>query len=217
MSGYTIVAHSPGGTWFLVDYGAKRQKIITLSTAEAEMVALQVMLREVLTIMTLINMLGFHLAHVAVLCDSAAAVSIALSGISARLRYASKTVGLNAGWVSSVLASVQGMTLYKISTHINLADLFTKPLPTDLFQRMIKTIGWMRYEDWKNTRQCSGVHESPVGMTRCRVRVPRDGDPACETCRDPSSVGCACWAFSRKWDERTVEKAIIQANLVNKR
>ena len=118
----------------MLDWISKTQRTISLSTAEAELLAAQLCLRECLTVLILLEMLQVDV-EVELLVDSAAALSILLTGISSKLRYAAKSQGLAAAWSNSVIQDFC-IRARKVATDHNLADLFTKGVPKEVLDAL---------------------------------------------------------------------------------
>ena len=95
VSGYHIFLVSSRGTFALLEWSSVRQRAAAVSTAEAELGALQAVLKKCLEILMLLRFAGVKV-RVVVCCDSTAAISIANTGISPKIRYASVTQGISA-------------------------------------------------------------------------------------------------------------------------
>ena len=124
------------------------QKVVVLSTAEAELRALTDATRSVLGFQGLAQRLmdcadGDERCHPLVYCDAQAALDAVQNGYSAKMRY-SKTLQVNLAWLRDRSESGE-VTFLKISSLKNLADLFTKPLPAERFQELRAAIGLQPY------------------------------------------------------------------------
>ena len=208
VSGYHIFLVSSRGTFALVEWGSVRQRAVAVSTAEAELGALQTVLRKALEVLMLLRLAGLRPRMV--LCsDSTAAIAIANTGISPKIRYASCTQGISAEWVCYV-CGLLGAPPQKVDTVLNSADLQTKGLPRGPYLLHSRFIGVLEEEVWMATKRCEGWHGSPLGvLTRCKARCV---GPLCAHCVANEGVAkeqlaCPCWYSSLSWDERYREAA----------
>jgi hypothetical protein len=107
-----------------------KQKLITTSTAEAETVALSDNMLEVVWLRRLLDELGYpQTSPTRVLVDNSAAVSIANGeGSSRRKKHWDVRYLYNHQCIRNKQASVE-----HVASASNLADIFTKPLPSERF------------------------------------------------------------------------------------
>ena len=201
ISGYHIFLVSSRGTFALVEWGSVRQRAAAVSTAEAELGALQTVLRKCLEVLMLLRLAGLR-PRVVVCSDSTAAIAIANTGISPKIRYASCTQGISAEWVSYVCRML-GASPQKVDTVLNSADLQTKALPRGAFLLHSRFIGVQEEAVWLATTRCCGWHTSPLGVpTRCKARCY---GTLCVHCA--AGQPCPCWYSADTWDVRYREKA----------
>ena len=186
-------------TFALINWVAKSQKTQSLSTGEAEMAAIQLALKMALEALMFLELFGIS-PKVMLCSDSTAGLAIAASGISTKMRYASKTQGLSASWVKNVTTAF-GVKLRKIDTKFNSSDIQTKGLDEDAFMRHQKFAGIVEEENL-NMLRCSNSHMTPMGMMRCKNRVPV-GEPDSCPCRTST---CDCWYGVDSWDVRYDDK-----------
>ena len=123
VSGFHVFLVSSRGTFALVEWASVRQRAVAVSTAEAELAALQCALKRALEILMLLRFAGLKV-RVVLCCDSTAAISIANTGISPKIRYASVTQGISAEWVAYV-CRLLSCPPHKVDTVLNSADLQT--------------------------------------------------------------------------------------------
>ncbi|MAJ61403.1 MAG: hypothetical protein CL936_14935 [Deltaproteobacteria bacterium] len=201
VSGSGIVLSGPNGTWSLIDWVSRSQRTISLSTAEAELLAAQVALRETLTILLLLEILQIPV-QVELLVDSSAALSVLLTGLSSKLRYSAKSQGLAAAWCAAVLRDF-GIRARKVATDHNLSDIFTKAVDKFAFQTLVTLCGWVSPTEVAKPR-CTSFHPSPAHDedVRCLNFVDKEGG-VCEACQRPQ--GCRCFNGASQWDIRVKE------------
>ena len=165
VSGCSIFLAGCHGTWAMVDWISKTQRTISLSTAEAELLAAQMSLRECLAVLIILELLQVEV-DVELLVDSAAALSVLLTGLSSKLRYAAKSQGLAAAWCASIIKDF-AIKARKVATDHNIADLFTKAVDSYVYSSLLKLCGWVSPEDVERPR-CAGYHPSPTHDEDCR-------------------------------------------------
>ena len=148
-----LSANSRTGYWITfagcpIVWNSKMQQLITLSTTEAEYIALSTALHEVISIMNLLNKFcacGFPIDAVnpKVRCkvfeDNAGCIEVATNHkMCPCTKHLSVRLHHFRSYVQAKLITVQ-----HVSTSEQLADLFTKPLPRDQFRYLRDHImGW---------------------------------------------------------------------------
>ena len=161
------------------------------------MLASQLALRECLTILILLDILQIEV-EVELLVDSAAALSILLTGLSSKLRYSAKSQGLAVGWCHSVIRDFN-IRARKVATDHNIADIFTKAVDKFTFGNLSRLCGWVSPNAVSQPR-CVGMHVSPAHdePTRCLNFV----DVAGSKCHSCLENGCRCFNGASTWDYR---------------
>nr|GEW08329.1 retrovirus-related Pol polyprotein from transposon TNT 1-94 [Tanacetum cinerariifolium] len=121
----------------LVSWSSKKQDCTTLSTAEAEYVSLSACCAQILWMRTQLTDYGFHFNKILIYCDSKSAI-----GISCNSVHHSRTKHI-AFCYHFIKEHVEKGTieLYFVKTDYQLADIFTKPLPTDRFSYLVCCLG----------------------------------------------------------------------------
>ena len=189
----------------MIDWISKTQRTISLSTAEAELLAAQLALRECLAVLIILDILQIEV-ELELLVDSAAALSVLLTGLSSKLRYSAKSQGLAAAWCAAMLKDFS-IRARKVATDHNIADLFTKAVDTFTFRSLLTLCGWTHIDQISKPR-CASMHSSPAHDEPCRClrTVDKEGD-VCTECKRPE--GCRCFNGASKWDNRVVETSRI--------
>ncbi|GJZ73496.1 retrovirus-related pol polyprotein from transposon TNT 1-94 [Tanacetum coccineum] len=130
-----------GGIQFLgdklVSRMSKKQDCIAMSSAEIEYVALSASCAQVMWMRTQLQYYGFNYNKIPLYCDSQSAITISCNPVQhsrtkhIHTRYHFIKEQVNNGIIE----------LYFVRTEYQLADMFTKALPKDRFQYLVRRIG----------------------------------------------------------------------------
>jgi hypothetical protein len=121
MSGYTVLLHSSPVVW-----STQKQTIIALSTAEAEYIALTVVMCEILYLQALIaELYEANIPPISVYCDNQGAVALTTNN---KFHARTKHIDLRYHYVRSLVRSGL-INLQYCPAEDNIADIFTKVLP----------------------------------------------------------------------------------------
>nr|GFB05741.1 hypothetical protein [Tanacetum cinerariifolium] len=113
----------------LVSWSSKKQDCISMSSAEAEYVSLSASCAQVLWMRTQLTDYGFHFDKIPMYCDSKAAIAISCNPVQhshtkhSDVRYHFIKEKVKKGIVE----------LFFVGTEYQLADMFTKALPVEMF------------------------------------------------------------------------------------
>ena len=124
----------------LLEWRSKRQSQVSLSSAEAEVVAIVEGVKIAMKIAEHTRICLNANLKVRIYSDAQAAIAACKSGYSARLAYMGRTQGINVSWMSAwlegngLLEQAQSRELIKVPTLDNAADLLTKALGLGLFE-----------------------------------------------------------------------------------
>ena len=121
-----------------ISWGSRKQSVVALSTAEAELVAAVDAAKEILWLRSVLGEIGeINLDKATVMfCDNTAAIALgSKSVISKRTRH----INIRLHCINEWCLSGQ-IKLEKIHTDENLADLFTKAMHRDRFAKLIKAM-----------------------------------------------------------------------------
>ncbi|GKA55862.1 retrovirus-related pol polyprotein from transposon TNT 1-94 [Tanacetum coccineum] len=130
-----------GGIQFLgdklVSWMSKKQDCTAMSSAEAEYVALSASCAQVMWMRTQLKDYGFNYNKIPLYCDSQSAIAI-----SCNLVQHSRTKHIHTRY-HFIKEQVENgiIELYFVRTKYQLADMFTKALPEDRFQYLVRRIG----------------------------------------------------------------------------
>ncbi|GJT99414.1 retrovirus-related pol polyprotein from transposon TNT 1-94 [Tanacetum coccineum] len=130
-----------GGAQFisekLVSWSSKKQDCMALSTAKAEYVSLSASCAQVLLMRTQLTNYGFHFNKIPIYCDSKSAIAISCNPIQ---HSRTKHIAIRYHFIKEHVE--KGTTkLYFVKTDYQLADLFTKALPVDRFNYLLRRLG----------------------------------------------------------------------------
>ncbi|GJZ83866.1 hypothetical protein Tco_0649039 [Tanacetum coccineum] len=130
-----------GGAQFLgeklVSWCSKKQDCTTLSTAEAKYVSLSACCVQVLWMRTHFTDYGFHFNNIPIYCDSKSAIAISCNPVQ---HSRTKHIAVRYHFIKEHVEKGT-IELYFVKTDYQLADLFTKALPVDRFNYLVRRLG----------------------------------------------------------------------------
>nr|GFB60933.1 copia protein [Tanacetum cinerariifolium] len=130
-----------GGAQFLgeklVSWSSKNQDCTALSSAEAEYVSLSVCCTQVLWMRTQLTDYGFHFNKIPIYCDSKSAIAISCNPIQ---HSRTKHIAVRFYFIKDHVEKGT-IELYFVKTDYQLADIFTKALPIDRFNYLVRRLG----------------------------------------------------------------------------
>ncbi|GJV17228.1 ribonuclease H-like domain-containing protein [Tanacetum coccineum] len=130
-----------GGIQFLgdklVSWMSKKQDCTAMSSAEAEYVALSASCAQVMWMRTQLQDYGFNYNKIPLYCDSQSAIAISCNPVQH-----SRTKHIHTRY-HFIKEQVENgiIELYFVRTEYQLADMFTKALPEERFQYLVRQIG----------------------------------------------------------------------------
>nr|GFB74200.1 copia protein [Tanacetum cinerariifolium] len=126
-----------GGAQFLgkklVSWSSKKQDFMALSTAKAEYVSLSACCSHVLWMLTQLTDYGFHFNRIPIYCDSKSAIAISCNPVQ---HSRTKHIAVRFHFIKEHVEKGT-IELYFVKTDYQLADVFTKALPTDRFNYLV--------------------------------------------------------------------------------
>nr|GEU61210.1 hypothetical protein [Tanacetum cinerariifolium] len=135
-----------GGAQFLceklVSWSSKKQDCTALSTAKAEYVSLSACCAQVLWMQTQLTDYGFHFNKISIYCDSKSAIAISCNPLQ---HSRTKHIAVRYHFIKEHVEKGT-IELYFIKTDYQLADLFTKALPADRFNYLVRRLGIVQTE-----------------------------------------------------------------------
>jgi hypothetical protein len=128
MSGYIVLLNGGPVTW-----STRKQPLITLSTAEAEYIALTTVAHEVLYLQLLLDEL-YTISNLPtpIYCDNQAAIALTSNG---KFQSCTKHINLRYHFIRSHVKNGTFMLMY-CPTDNNIADAFMKALPCPHMQKL---------------------------------------------------------------------------------
>nr|GEU56412.1 Gag-Pol polyprotein [Tanacetum cinerariifolium] len=121
----------------LVSWSSKKQDCTALSTAEAEYVSLSACCAQVLWIRTQLTDYGFHFNKILIYCDSKSAIAISCHPVQ---HSRTKHIAVCYHFIKEHVEKGT-IELYFVKTDCQLADIFTKALPADRFNYLVRRLG----------------------------------------------------------------------------
>ncbi|GJU93662.1 retrovirus-related pol polyprotein from transposon TNT 1-94 [Tanacetum coccineum] len=129
------------GTQFLgeklVSWSSKNQDCTALSTAEAKYVSLSACCDQVIWMRTQFTDYGFHFNKIPIYCDSKSAIVISCNPVQ---HSRTKDITVRYHFIKEHVEKGT-IELYFVKTGYQLADLFTKALPVDRFNYLVRLLG----------------------------------------------------------------------------
>nr|GEX81280.1 retrovirus-related Pol polyprotein from transposon TNT 1-94 [Tanacetum cinerariifolium] len=121
----------------LVSWMSKKQECTTMSSAEAEYVALSASCAQVIWMRAQLQDYGLNYNNIPLYCDSQSAIPISCNPVQH-----SRTKHIHT-WYHFIKKHVENgiIELYFVRTEYQLADMFTKSLPEDRFKYLVRRIG----------------------------------------------------------------------------
>nr|GEW53308.1 retrovirus-related Pol polyprotein from transposon TNT 1-94 [Tanacetum cinerariifolium] len=121
----------------LVSWSSKKQDCTSMFSVEAEYVSLSACCAQVLWMRTQLTDYGFHFDKIPMYCDSKAAIAISCNPVQH-----SRTKHIDVRYYFIKEKVEKGIAeLFFVRTEYQLADLFTKALPVERFQYLVKRLG----------------------------------------------------------------------------
>nr|GEZ63254.1 retrovirus-related Pol polyprotein from transposon TNT 1-94 [Tanacetum cinerariifolium] len=130
-----------GGAQFLgeklVSWSSRKQDCMVLSTAEAECVSLSACCAQVLWMLTQLTDYGFHFKKIPIYCDTKSAIAISCNPVQ---HSRTKHIAVRFHFIKEHVENGT-IELYFVKTDYQLANLFTKSLPADRFNYLVRRLG----------------------------------------------------------------------------
>nr|GFB27826.1 retrovirus-related Pol polyprotein from transposon TNT 1-94 [Tanacetum cinerariifolium] len=134
-----------GGAQFLreklVSWSSKKQDCTALSTTKAEYVSLSACCVQVLWMRTQLTDYGFHFNKILIYCDSKSAIAISCNPFQ---HSRTKHIAVRYHFIKEHVEKGT-IELYFVKTDYQLADIFTKALPADRFNYLVRRLGMRSY------------------------------------------------------------------------
>nr|GEY34677.1 retrovirus-related Pol polyprotein from transposon TNT 1-94 [Tanacetum cinerariifolium] len=121
----------------LVSWSSKKQDCTALSTAKAEYVSLSACCAQVLWMRTQLTNYGFHFNKIPIYCDSKSAIAISCNSVQ---HSRTKHITVRYHFIKEHVEKGT-IELYFVKMDYQLVDLFTKALPADRFNYLVRRLG----------------------------------------------------------------------------
>nr|GEX90643.1 retrovirus-related Pol polyprotein from transposon TNT 1-94 [Tanacetum cinerariifolium] len=121
----------------LVSWSLKKQDCTALSTVEAEYVSLSACCAQVLWMQTQLTDYDFHFKKIPIYCDSKSAIAKSCNPVQ---HSRTKHIAIRYHFIKEHVKKGT-IELYFVKTDYQLADLFTKALPADRFNYLVRRLG----------------------------------------------------------------------------
>nr|GFA14848.1 retrovirus-related Pol polyprotein from transposon TNT 1-94 [Tanacetum cinerariifolium] len=130
-----------GGAQFLgeklVSWSSKKQDRTALSLAEVEYMSLSACCTQVLWMRTQLTDYGFHFDKILIYCDSKSSISISCNPVQ---HSRTKHIAVRYHFIKEHVEKGT-IELYFVKTDYQLTDIFTKALPVDRFNYLVRRLG----------------------------------------------------------------------------
>nr|GEV11439.1 retrovirus-related Pol polyprotein from transposon TNT 1-94 [Tanacetum cinerariifolium] len=121
----------------LVSWSSKKQDCTSMYSAEADYVSLSACCAQVLWMRTQLTDYGFHFDKIPMYCDSKAAIAISCNPVQ---HSRTKHIDVRYHFIKEKVE--KGIVeLFFVGTEYQLADLFTKALPEEMFKYLVRRLG----------------------------------------------------------------------------
>nr|GEV23190.1 retrovirus-related Pol polyprotein from transposon TNT 1-94 [Tanacetum cinerariifolium] len=120
----------------LVSWSSKKQDCTALSTAEAECASLSACCAQVLWMQTQLTDYGFIFKKIPIYCDSKSAIAISCNPVQ---HSRTKHIAVRYHFIKEHVEK-GAIELYFVKTDYQLADIFTKALPADRFNYLVRRL-----------------------------------------------------------------------------
>ncbi|GJT41509.1 retrovirus-related pol polyprotein from transposon TNT 1-94 [Tanacetum coccineum] len=121
----------------LVSWSSKKQDCTSMPSAEADYVSLSACCPQVLWLRTQLTYYGFHFDKIPMYCDSKAAIANSCNPIQ---HSRTKHIDVRYHFIKEQVE--KGIVeLFFVGTEYQLADMFTKALPEDMFKYLVRRLG----------------------------------------------------------------------------
>ncbi|GJS77615.1 hypothetical protein Tco_0727496 [Tanacetum coccineum] len=121
----------------LVSWSSKKQKSTTISSTEAKYISLSGCCAQILWMHSQLTDYGFHFNKIPLYCDNKSAIALCCNNVQ---HSRAKNIDVRYHFIKEQVEN--GIVeLYFVRTEYQLANIFTKPLPRERFNFLIKNLG----------------------------------------------------------------------------
>tara|TARA_B110000027_G_C16082127_1_gene284137 strand:- start:209 stop:1387 length:1179 start_codon:yes stop_codon:yes gene_type:complete len=165
-----------------IQWKATKQSIIAASTAEAEYIALSEATKEAIWLRKLLKDFRIPVGAIPLYEDNQACIKILENPV---YHARTKHIGIKVHLVRDYFEKGEIVVPY-ISTHEQLADIFTKPLPKATFEKFAsRLVHWTIHRPWNNSKDITTLEEgdSPTPSSSKTVGAPKTKNSQSSTTR----------------------------------
>ena len=155
-----------------IQWKATKQSLIAASTAEAEYIALSEATKEAIWLRKLLKDFRIPVGAIPLYEDNQACIKILENPV---YHARTKHIGIKVHLVRDYFEKGEIVVPY-ISTHEQLADIFTKPLPKATFEKFAsRLVHWTIHRPWNNSKDITTLEEgdSPTPSSSKTVGAPK--------------------------------------------
>nr|GEV09725.1 retrovirus-related Pol polyprotein from transposon TNT 1-94 [Tanacetum cinerariifolium] len=171
-----------------VSWSLKKQDYTALSTTEAEYVSLSACCAQVFWMRTQLTDYGFHFHKILIYCDSKSAIAISCNPVQ---HSRTKHIAVRYHFIKEHVENGTN-ELYFVKTDYQLADIFTKALPTDRFNYLVchLVMKMIRSSGPHDTQYCMEIPEQAFVdyAYSHNNKVGRNGAPSNKGIKSPSKL-----------------------------
>ena len=135
LTGYIFTAFGTTISW-----KANLQKVVALSSTEAEYMALIEAIKEALWLFGLVKELKVNQQHISVYCDNQGAMLLSNNQV---IHERTKHIDVRLHFVRDILAE-GNIIVKKVATEENPTNMITKPLPSSKFEYCLELVGLLK-------------------------------------------------------------------------
>nr|GEY56897.1 hypothetical protein [Tanacetum cinerariifolium] len=154
----------------LVRWSSKKQKRVAISSIKAEFIALSGCCAQILWMRSQLTYYGFHFNKIPLYCDNKSAIALSCNNVQ---HSRSKHIDVRYHFIKEQVEN--GIVeLYFVRTKYGLADIFTKSLPRERFNFLIKKLGdkLVRWSSKKQKRVAiSSTKAEFIALSGCCAQI----------------------------------------------
>ena len=164
-TGYVVQMIGPNGTRAIIDWGSKRQSRAGSSSAEVETTALDYAINtSVLPLIQIFEFIYGYAPEVTVEVDNNATIDAIHSGYSLRMRHLPRSQRVSIARLHELFNDEElHMTLQRVDTEENTADVFTKAVDGTRLKKMTRNLSLLEKEQKKPYNVIKAGNKEPTG------------------------------------------------------
>ncbi|GJX18068.1 hypothetical protein Tco_0218900 [Tanacetum coccineum] len=157
----------------LVSWSSKKQTSTSISSTEAEYIAMSGCCAQILWMRSQLSDYGFAYNHIPLYCDNKSAIALCCNNVQ---HSRSKHIDIRHHFIREQVE--KGVVeLYFVRTEYQLADIFTKALPRERLNSFL--CGWHEEYEAETLNRLSGFTMTDVNVSAPEVPSAADAPPTC--------------------------------------